>query len=79
MRSRELFGRYRIYPDYVVQPVTRFDPNDPTRMIVEMLVCLGVGNIAFTNGDIRVGSSPATSLGTKFSYNVFSPGADGVG
>lgn len=73
---RELFGRYRIYPDYVVQPVTRFAPNDPTRMIVEMLVCLGVGNIAFTNGDIRVGSSPATSLGTKFSYNVFSPGAD---
>lgn len=73
---RELFGRYRIYPDYVVQPVTRFDPNDPTRMIVEMLVCLGVGNIAFTNGDIRVGSSPATSLGTKFSCNVFSPGAD---
>lgn len=73
---RELFGRYRIYPDYVVQPVTRFDPNDPTRMIVEMLICLGVGDIAFTNGDIRVGSSPATSLGTKFSYNVFSPGAD---
>lgn len=73
---RELFGRYRVYPDYVVQPVTRFDPNDPTRMIVEMLVCLGVGNIAFTNGDIRVGSSPATSLGTKFSYNVFSPGSD---
>ncbi|MEQ0055645.1 host specificity factor TipJ family phage tail protein [Klebsiella sp. JN_Kp127] len=73
---RELFGRYRIYPDYVVQPVTRFDPNDPTRMIVEMLVCLGVGDIAFTNGDIRVGSSPATSLGSKFSYNVFPPGAD---
>lgn len=73
---RELFGRYRIYPDYVVQPVTRFDPNDPTRMIVEMLICLGVGDIAFTNGDIRVGSSPATSLGTKFSYNVFPPGAD---
>ncbi|WP_187362776.1 host specificity factor TipJ family phage tail protein [Raoultella terrigena] len=73
---RELFGRYRIYPDYVVQPVTRFDPDDPTRMIVEMLICVGVGDIAFTNGDIRVGSSPATSLGTKFSYNVFSPGAD---
>ncbi|MCI1034030.1 host specificity factor TipJ family phage tail protein [Raoultella terrigena] len=73
---RELFGRYRIYPDYVVQPVTRFDPNDPTRMIVEMLICLGVGDIAFTNGDIRVGSSPATSLGSKFSYNAFSPGAD---
>ncbi|EPD9348841.1 host specificity factor TipJ family phage tail protein, partial [Escherichia coli] len=28
---REVFGRYRIYPDYVVQPVTRFDKDDPTR------------------------------------------------
>ncbi|TCW07751.1 putative tail protein [Raoultella sp. BIGb0138] len=73
---RELFGRYRFYPDYVVQPVTRFDPDDPTRMTVEMLICLGVGDIAFTNGDIRVGSSPVTALGSKFTYNVFPPGAD---
>ncbi|WP_195723717.1 host specificity factor TipJ family phage tail protein [Raoultella sp. RIT712] len=73
---RELFGRYRIYPDYMVQPVTRFDPNDPTRMVVEMLICLGVGNIAFTKGDIRVGSTPATSLGARFAHNIFSPGAD---
>lgn len=25
---REVFGRCRIYPDYVVQPVTRFNPDD---------------------------------------------------
>ncbi|MGQ4591330.1 host specificity factor TipJ family phage tail protein [Raoultella ornithinolytica] len=73
---REVFGRCRIYPDYVVQPVTRFNPDDPTRMTVEMMVCLGKGNFAFTNGDIRVGSTPISALGDSFSYNVYAPGAD---
>ncbi|HFT4548037.1 TPA: host specificity factor TipJ family phage tail protein [Klebsiella pneumoniae] len=73
---REVFGRCRIYPDYVVQPVTRFNPDDPTLMTVEMMVCLGKGNFAFTNGDIRVGSTPISALGDSFNYNVYSPGAD---
>ncbi|HHT0431659.1 TPA: host specificity factor TipJ family phage tail protein [Raoultella ornithinolytica] len=73
---REVFGRCRIYPDYVVQPVTRFNPDDPTLMTVEMMVCLGKGNFAFTNGDIRVCSTPISALGDSFSYNVYSPGAD---
>ncbi|MEJ0233196.1 host specificity factor TipJ family phage tail protein [Klebsiella michiganensis] len=73
---RELFGRYRVYPDYVVQPVTRFDPNDPTIMRVEMLLCVSVGNVAFTNGDIRVGETPATALGESFSHDVYPPGSD---
>ena len=42
---REVFGRVRIYPDYVVQPVTRFDAADPTKMRVQMLLCLGVGEL----------------------------------
>ncbi|HBW4580732.1 TPA: kinase [Klebsiella pneumoniae] len=73
---REVFGRCRIYPDYVVQPVTRFNPDDPTLMTVEMMVCLGKGNFAFTNGDIRVGSTPILPLGDSFSHNVYAPGAD---
>ncbi|MHB2213348.1 host specificity factor TipJ family phage tail protein [Raoultella ornithinolytica] len=73
---REVFGRCRIYPDYVVQPVTRFNPDDPTLMTVEMMVCLGKGNFAFTNGDIRVGSTPISALGDSFSHNVYAPGAD---
>ncbi|HBL7061455.1 TPA: kinase [Klebsiella oxytoca] len=73
---RELFGRFRIYPDYVVQPVTRFNSDDPTIMTVEMLVCLGKGNFAFTNGDIRVGSTPVSALGDSFSHNVYPPGSD---
>ncbi|VTM56307.1 kinase [Klebsiella pneumoniae] len=45
---REVFGRVRIYPDYVVQPVTRFDAADPTKMRVQMLLCLGVGDLIYT-------------------------------
>lgn len=73
---REVFGRCRIYPDYVVQPVTRFNPDDPTLMTVEMMVCLGKGNFAFTNGDIRVGSTPILALGDSFSHNVYASGSD---
>ncbi|WP_447315170.1 host specificity factor TipJ family phage tail protein [Klebsiella michiganensis] len=73
---REAFGRNRIYPDYLVQPVTRFDPDDPTRMTVEMFLCIGQGNFSFTGGDKRVGETPALSLGDGFSDTVYPPGAD---
>lgn len=72
---REVFGRTRIYPDYVVSPITRFDSADPTIMRVSMLICVGMGNFAFTDGDIRVGDTPASSL-TGFDYTVYQPGAD---
>lgn len=72
---RELFGRRRIYPDYVVQPVTRFSASDPTVMTAEMLICLGVGNFSYANGDIRVGDTPISSL-DGFSYTNYAPGAD---
>lgn len=70
---RELFGRRRIYPDYVVQPVTRFNPDDPTIMTVQMFVSLGVGRFSFGEGDIRVGSTPVSSLEEGFSYNTYLP------
>ncbi|HGP1072138.1 TPA: phage tail protein, partial [Klebsiella pneumoniae] len=72
---REVFGRVRIYPDYVVQPVTRFDAADPTKMRVQMLLCLGVGDLIYTNGDIRVGSTPASTL-PGFTSTHYPPGVD---
>ncbi|HHS9711336.1 TPA: TipJ family phage tail tip protein, partial [Raoultella planticola] len=72
---REVFGRRRIYPDYVVQPVTRFDPVDPTIMRVHMLVCLGMGNFSFSDGDLRVGDTPASTL-DGFSHTHYPPSAD---
>lgn len=73
---REVFGRCRIYPDYLVQPVTRFDQNDPTRMTVEMFLCVGQGRFSFTGGDKRIGETPAASLGDGFSDKVYQPGED---
>ncbi|EMY3087186.1 phage tail protein [Klebsiella variicola] len=70
---REAFGRNRIYPDYLVQPVTRFDPNDPTRMTVEMFVCLGYGRFSYAGGDFRVGETPAVTLGDGFSFTGYGP------
>lgn len=73
---RELFGRRRIYPDYVVQPVTRFNPDDPTIMTVQMFVSLGVDQFSFGEGDIRVGSTPVSSLEEGFSYDTHLPDVD---
>ncbi|QQN35699.1 kinase [Rahnella aceris] len=72
---REVFGRTRVYPDYVVSPVTRFDTSDPTIMRISMLICVGMGYFSFTDGDIRIGDTPALSL-PGFDYTVHHPGAD---
>ena len=72
---REVFGKYRIYPDYVVPPVGRFDKDDPEKYITTMFVCLGVGKFALSEGDIRVGATPVASLGDGFSYKIYGPGA----
>lgn len=76
---RELFGRYRIYPDYAVQPVTRFSADDPTIMTVEMFVIMGMGRFSFGEGDIRVGSTPISSLEEGFDYTVYQPGSSVAG
>ncbi|CAM3408873.1 kinase [Rouxiella silvae] len=71
---REVFGRYRIFPDYIVQPVSRFV--DKTSYETKMFLCLGRGQFSLTNGDIKVGSTPISSFGNDFSYTVYPPGAD---
>lgn len=71
---REQFGRGLIYPDYVVQPVSRFVGK--TNYVTTMLVSLGVGRFSFTTGDIKVGGTPVTALGSDFSYTVYPPGTD---
>ncbi|WP_435930081.1 host specificity factor TipJ family phage tail protein [Dryocola sp. BD613] len=60
----------------VVQPVTRFSADDPTVMTVEMFISLGVGYFSFGDGDIRVGSTPKSSLGEGFAHTIYQPGAN---
>lgn len=73
---RELLGRGLIYPDYLVQPVGRFDPKDPQIYTMHMFVSLGAGRFSFSDGDIKVGSTPISSLGSGFSHTVYGPGSD---
>lgn len=71
---REVFGRYRIFPDYVVQPVSRF--LNKTSYETTMFLCLGRGNFSLSNGDIKIGATPISSFGSDFSYTLYPPGAD---
>ena len=73
---REIFGRFRVYPDYVVPPVSRFDSGNPRIYRTNMLLCVGAGDVEFGLAGIRVGNTPAASLGGDFSYTIYPPGSD---
>ena len=72
---REIFGKYRVYPDYVVQPVSRFDADNPEIFRTYMFVCAGVGNFSIPQSGIRIGATPVASFGSDVSYTIYQPGA----
>lgn len=72
---REVFGRYRVYPDYVVQPVSRFDDDDPEVFRTSMLLCIGAGNFSIPASGIRIGATPVSAFGSDVSHTLYQPGA----
>lgn len=70
---REIFGRYRVWPDYALQPVSRFV--NETSMETSMLLCVGVGNMVINQSDIRIGNTPISAFGTDIRYTLYPPGA----
>lgn len=72
---REVFGKYRVFPDYVVQPLSRFDADDPEIFRTYMFVCVGVGNFSIPQSGIRIGATPVASFGSDLSYTIYAPGA----
>lgn len=73
---REVFGRYRVYPDYVVQPVSRFDRADPKVYRTEIFLSVGMGRFIFNPGDICIGTTPISAFGEDVSVTIYPPGAD---
>lgn len=73
---REIFGQYKVYPDYLVQPVSRFDKSDPKIYRTEMLLCLGVGRFNINQSGINIGSTPISSFGDDATVTIYQPGAD---
>ncbi|EMF4678007.1 kinase, partial [Escherichia coli] len=70
---REIFGKYRVWPDYVVQPVSRFV--NETSMETSMFLCVGVGDMVINQSDIRIGNTPISAFGTDVRYTIYPPGA----
>jgi len=70
---REIFGKYRVWPDYVVQPASRFV--NETSMETSMFLCVGVGNMVINQSDIRIGNTPISAFGTDIRYTLYPPGA----
>lgn len=71
---REIAGRRKVYPDYLLPPRRYFAA--PREQRVEMLMCVGVGDHDIPADKILIGDTPAISLGGDVTYNIYSPGAD---
>lgn len=72
---REIFGRYRVWPDYAVQPISRFDSSDPKKYVTSMFLCVGVGDMTIPSSLVRIGSTPVSAFGDDVSYTIYPPGA----
>ena len=70
---REVFGKYRVWPDYAMQPVSRFV--NETSMETSMFLCVGVGDMVINQSDIRIGNTPISAFGTDIRYTLYPPGA----
>lgn len=73
---REILGRYKVWPDYVVQPISRFDSADPKKFSTSMFLCVGVGDMTIPASSVRIGSTPVSAFGDDVSYTVYGPGAN---
>lgn len=70
---REIAGRHRVYPDYLVPEHRYF--GTPREQWVEMLLCVGKGKFDIPASTIKVGNTPIISLGDNAEYTVYPPGS----
>ena len=71
---REIAGKRKVFPDYLLPPRRYF--GGPREQRVEMLLCVGVGDHEVPANKILIGDTPIVSLGEDVTYKVYSPGAD---
>lgn len=71
---REIFGRRRAYPDYLV-PVHRYFAG-LREQVIETHLCLGTGDFDLLASEIFIGDTPIPSLGENAEFQIYQPGAD---
>lgn len=70
---REIAGRHRVYPDYLV-PAHRYF-GTPREQSVDLFLCVGKGKFDIPPSRVKVGETPLISLGNRASYTIYQPGA----
>lgn len=71
---REVAGRRKIYPDYLL-PMHRYF-SSPREQWVEMLLCIGKGKFDIPASRVQVGDTPLISLGSDAEFTIYQPGSD---
>lgn len=71
---REVSGSYPVYPDYLL-PTHRFFAA-PREQVIELFLCLGVGEYDIPLSGVLIGDTPVISLGEEAELNIYPPGAD---
>lgn len=69
---REVLGRAKVYPDYALQPVTRFVSTRDAR--TSMFLVVGVGRFVIPPSQIKIGETPISAFGSEVSYAIYGPG-----
>lgn len=69
---RELAGRHRIYPDYIL-PQRRYF-RDQRDQWVDMMLCIGMGRFDLPTSRIKIGETPIAAFGDDVVLRIYQPG-----
>jgi len=69
---REVSGNRPFYPDYLL-PAHRYFVS-PREQVIELMLCLGVGEFDVGPENVEIGDTPAIALGADAEINFFGPG-----
>lgn len=74
---REIAGRMKVYPDYLVPPHKYF--LNYREQWTELGLCVGVGRMEILADNVRIGDTSLLSLGADAEYQIFEPGESVAG
>jgi hypothetical protein len=74
---RQIFGRRKVYPDYLI-PLHRYF-QDKREQIVETHLSIGVGEFDIPPSSVEVGETPLIALGDDASFEIYGPGESVAG
>lgn len=74
---REVLGRSKVFPDCVVQPVSRFV--NKREMHTTLCLCVGAGEHSVLASSIKIGDTPLAAFGSDVQYAFYPPGASLTG